>query len=71
MPEHGIDVLAFRFAENPSGDIAYPTEVKWRKDTVSLLGIIKKGKIGVISTLSNLNDLKFCDELNLHACIHS
>jgi len=65
MPERGIDVLAFRFGENHSEDIAYPTEVKWRKDTVSLLGIIKNEDNGVISTLSNLNDLKFCDELNL------
>jgi len=65
MPEHGIDVLAFRFGQNPSEDIAYPTEVKWRKDTVSLLDIIRREKTGVISTLSNLDDLKFCDELNL------
>lgn len=65
MSEHGIDVLAFRFGEDPTEDIAYPTEVKWRKDTVSLLTVIKKKKTGVISTLSNLNDLKFCDELNL------
>lgn len=65
MPEHGIDVLAFRFGDDPSDDRLYPTEVKWRKDTYSLLGVIKRKKTGVISTLSDLDDLKICDELCL------
>ena len=65
MPEHGIDVLAFQFGVDPSDDILYPTEVKWRKDTNSLLSIIKREENGVISTLSDWNDLKICDELGL------
>jgi len=65
MPEHGIDVLAFRFEKDPSNDVLYPTEVKWRKDTHSLLNIIKRGETGIIHTLTRLDDLKICDELNL------
>lgn len=65
MPEHGIDVLAFRFEDDPSKDIAYLTEAKWRNDTTSLLNIIKRKKTGVIPTFSNLSDLDICDELNL------
>lgn len=65
MPERGIDVLAFRFDDDPSNDIAYLTEAKYRKDTTSLMNIIKLKKGGIISKLSNLTDLNICDELNL------
>lgn len=65
MPEHGIDVLAFRFKEDPLKDTLFLTEAKWRNDTNSLLNIIKRKNNGIITTLSSLNDLRICDELNL------
>jgi len=65
MPEHGIDVLAFRFEDNPFNDVLFLTEAKWRADTNSLLNIIKNKKRGIILKLSNFTDLNICDELNL------
>lgn len=65
MPEHGTDVLAFRFEDDHQNDILYLTEVKWRKDTTNLINIIKRRDKGIISKISNLSDLDICDELNL------
>lgn len=63
MPEHGIDILAFYFGVDPSDDTMYAADVKWRKDTTSLIEIINRKKGGVISTLNNFVGLKLGYEL--------
>jgi hypothetical protein len=65
MPEHGIDVLAFQFQDDPSKDILYLTEVKWRDNTTSLLNILKRSEVGVIPKMLKLTDLEICDQINL------
>ncbi len=63
MPERGTDILAFHFDADPSKDAMYPTEVKWRKSTESLLQIIKKKKKGVIPKLKSLVGAKLGAEI--------
>ena len=65
MSEPGIDILAFKLGQSPEQDTMYATEAKWRKDTVGLLDAIRRKKVGVISTLTELTDVRLCDEINL------